>query len=113
MPSYLQQQVIYSTFLSLLGNKFLSLCILYLSLHLCKPPVLQLVSAQIMRKAILTIWKTVLMILVHVGYSLKKAKLSARESYWRPQSGEHPLLNFALKKFPLAWELSALLPVKQ
>jgi len=54
--SYLQQQDIHSTFLSSLDKKLRSLLrILFLSLHLCKPPVLQLISAQVMWKAVLTI----------------------------------------------------------
>ena len=58
LPSYLQQQDIYSTFVSSLDNKFHGLHILFLSLHLCRPPVLQLVSTQVMWKAVLTIWKS-------------------------------------------------------
>ena len=57
LSSYLQEQ---NTCLNLssLHNMFHDLHILFLSLRLCKPPVLQLISTQVMWKAVLTVWKS-------------------------------------------------------
>lgn len=63
LPSYLQQQDIYSTFLPSLDNKLHSLlCILFLSLHLHKPPSFNLYLFKLCKRLFSLYRKAVLMI---------------------------------------------------